>query len=94
MEEIGETEMGIDRNPVAQNTQAPRANLFGRFDPLCSSYEAAAFLGVHPKTLHRRWRAMDLCPRIASGPFGDFGFQNWTSGSALRYIQFATRAAR
>jgi len=48
--------MGIDRNSVAQDTQAPRTNLFGRFDPLCGSDQAAAFLGVHPKTLQKMAR--------------------------------------
>ena len=48
--------MGIDQHPVPQNSQAPRANFFGRFDPLCDSYQAAAFLGVHPKTLQKMAR--------------------------------------
>jgi excisionase family DNA binding protein len=54
LEEIGETEMGID--PEAQNFQAPRANVFGHFEPLCDSDQAAGFLGVHPKTLQKMAR--------------------------------------
>jgi excisionase family DNA binding protein len=48
--------MRVDQNPVAKRCEASNANPFDHFDPLCDSDQAAAFLGVHPKTLQKMAR--------------------------------------